>query len=937
MSREVLENAMRNLEEIFVLNSRNTITDAGGVAGQVGGSVLRSRQISNQLTANADDAVFLDRYLTETLPPNIKSSGSPGDPSNAGEPRGSIIAYHNAQGTDANTGRLAIEGGKVVGGYVADVTIKDLIGDVSGGSANINSQVKSPTTDKPSLGLVEINNPFLSLPTRNVLPVALFCTSIPTIELSRAVPYVIVRVISPMTPIKGGRITTLSLGAHLGDASYEVKPGTVEHDIATSTRATRLPAGVLVPAGSNAGEQSLFGMEMFTTPQTLVNANKTVGSRGVPILDPFRPLISLDGVNIRVFPAGHGALAFKEATVNVKIHDRSKMQDVGQLLRPDQFGYNFIELEYGWAHPDEPEANNPYAPFINSFRQRELYTVVSSNISMGDDGSVSVSIRCSLKGARDLLNLTPISDVWTDTTKAEQLFEEASRIVKNIDADKDENPETDIRYVETIRSLSKSGAAGKFGISAEEKTLIKEFIQQASSNTGDLGELRKKIVEIYGESGEGGEYKTVIDSASSTFKKKVDAVAVSAELYELGKKNTGNASIDATPDAKTKGTTRSYITFGKAVTSFVGAPMTSGNFAEVQLLFYTFNSDAGAVNRRNVAEFPIEISKFNSAFEDAIKTDPKMPLKKVMRILTGLVSDSSAAAYGIKPDPVLQPGQAETDADRKARASANSTLMSQYGCMTTKFKKPVIEYMMDSIRIGDQPVLRIHFFDKKSTPNDEALYLLDLQFAGGGSEELINLVGTLQQGDATKLNSGVLEGAVREGIVRATTATKDGKTHTSYTMNTNSVVLKRYIKRTIPSITYGSPGSVLTSFNLQSIDMQDFETALLIQAANGTKVPGQPDTSSPQNDMQIYPMNIGVSILGCPLIDYAQEFYFDMDTGTSIDNVYVVNGITHNIGPGSFKTELDLKLTRTTGANSALDSKIRTLIRTIDDKTKGTA
>lgn len=935
MNRTILENAMRELEEIFVLNSRNTITEVGGVAGQVGGSVLRARQISNQLTANADDAVFLDRYLTETLPPNIKSSGSPGSPDNPAEPRGTIIAYHNAQGTDASTGRLTIEDGRVVGGYVADITVKDLIGTVTKGNANINTQVKSPKTDKPSLGLVEINNPFLSLPTRNVLPVSLFCTSIPTIELSRSVPYVIVRVISPMSPIRGGKITTLSLGAHLGDASYEVKPGTVEHDIATSPRATRLPAGVLVPAGSQPGEQSMFGMEMFTMPQTLVNANKTVGSRGVPILDPFRPLISLDGVSIRVFPAGHGALAFKEATVNVKIHDRSKMQDVGQLLRPDQFGYNFIELEYGWSHPDEPESNNPYAPFINSFRQRELYTVVSSNTSMGDDGSVSVSVRCSLKGARDLLNLTPISDVWTDTTQAEQLFEEASRLVKNIDADKDETPEADTRYVETIRSLSKAGAAGKFGISAEEKALIKEFIAQASSNTGDLGELRKKIVEIYGENGEGGKYKAVIDDASKTFKNKMDAVSVSAELYEFGKKSTKNPQIDTTPSANQKDNSRSYITFGKAVAAFVGAPLTSGNFAEVQLLFYTFNSDAGAVNRRNVAEFPIEISKFNTAFEDAIKTDPKMPLKKVMRILTGLVSDSSAAAYGIKPDPVLQPGQTETDDDRKARAAANTAQMKEYGCFTTKFKKPVIEYMLDSIRIGDQPVLRIHFFDKKSTPNDEALYLLDLQFAGAGSEELLNLVGTLQQGDATKLNSGVLQQAVNEGIVRSTTTTKDGTTRTSYAMNTNSAVLKRYIKRTVPSITYGSPGSVLTSFNLQSIDMQDFETALLIQAANGTKVPGQPDTSSPQNDMQIYPMNVGVSILGCPLIDYAQEFYFDMDTGTSIDNVYVVNGITHNISPGSFKTDLDLKLTRTTGANSALDSKIRTLLSTIDDKTKG--
>ena len=100
-------------------------------------------------------------------------------------------------------------------------------------------------------------------------------------------------------------------------------------------------------------------------------------------------------------------------------------------------------------------------------------------------------------------------------------------------------------------------------------------------------------------------------------------------------------------------------------------------------------------------------------------------------------------------------------------------------------------------------------------------------------------------------------------------------------------------------------------------------------------MPGNQQPDSPQNDMQIFPMNFGATIMGCPLIDYAQEFFIDLDTGTSLDNIYVVNGINHSISPGSFKTDLELKLTRTTGAASAIDSKIRTVLKNIDDKTKG--
>jgi hypothetical protein len=237
--------------------------------------------------------------------------------------------------------------------------------------------------------------------------------------------------------------------------------------------------------------------------------------------------------------------------------------------------------------------------------------------------------------------------------------------------------------------------------------------------------------------------------------------------------------------------------------------------------------------------------------------------------------------------------------------------------------------MLDSVLIDGRPVLRVHFFDKRSTPNDEALYLLDVSM-NNGPKELNALVSGLQQGSIGN-DTSVLKAAADAGIVNVA----DNKGKETYTLNTNSRALKAFIKRTVPSLTYGTPTSVMTGFSMQSIDMQDFETALLIQAANGTRVPMNQQLDSPQNDMQIFPMNFSTSILGCPLIDYAQEFFIDLDTGTSLDNIYVVNGINHSISPGSFKTDLELKLTRTTGAASAIDSKIRTVLKNIDDKTKG--
>jgi len=256
--------------------------------------------------------------------------------------------------------------------------------------------------------------------------------------------------------------------------------------------------------------------------------------------------------------------------------------------------------------------------------------------------------------------------------------------------------------------------------------------------------------------------------------------------------------------------------------------------------------------------------------------------------------------------------------------------MTLYKCKSTSFSKPIIEYKMDSIRISDKPVLRIHFFDKRCTPNDEALYLLDASLSGGGSVELNSLVGALQQGDVGNFTT-VLQQAEAAKIVNVSTV-KDKKT---YTLNTNNRALKSFIKRTVPYLSYGTPTSMMQTFSLQSIEMADFETALLMQAANGSRIPGQQFLDSPQNDMQIFPMNVSVSMLGCPLIEYAQEFFIDLDTGTSLDNIYVVNGVRHEIAPGTFKTDLDLKLTRSTGAGSAIDTKIRNLLKTIDSKQTG--
>jgi hypothetical protein len=69
---------------------------------------------------------------------------------------------------------------------------------------------------------------------------------------------------------------------------------------------------------------------------------------------------------------------------------------------------------------------------------------------------------------------------------------------------------------------------------------------------------------------------------------------------------------------------------------------------------------------------------------------------------------------------------------------------------------------------------------------------------------------------------------------------------------------------------------------------------------------GQPLASAGSSGLpvQIFPGEVNVTCLGCPLLRYAQTFFIDMGTNTQTDGLYNVTGITHNFTPGVYDTSI---------------------------------
>ncbi len=71
----------------------------------------------------------------------------------------------------------------------------------------------------------------------------------------------------------------------------------------------------------------------------------------------------------------------------------------------------------------------------------------------------------------------------------------------------------------------------------------------------------------------------------------------------------------------------------------------------------------------------------------------------------------------------------------------------------------------------------------------------------------------------------------------------------------------------------------------------------------------------------VYPANVTLTTLGCPLVEYGHQYFIDLGSGTTADNLYTITKITHTLSPGRFDTSLNLSFADN-GTISNLRSKI---------------
>lgn len=610
------------------------------------------------------------------------------------------------------------------------------------------------------------NSAFLSPMMRNAERVELFMNNIPSIVASRMVPYLEVEMVFDRP--RAAPLQTVSQLKFLLGAD------------ASAAKDSSSPTGKMLNASRIANDRneiSVAGMEMFTSPQTLVNPTPVAeGSRYVDVIDPFRPFATIESFTVNI-ASTVGLFSYKKGNLVFKLHDRSRLAEISDLVQPQVYTNTTIWITYGWRHPYEP--GNPYADFINNnMMTREAYGIVNSNFAFDQLGQVNVTLELFTKGITEMRTIRISDDDNEGRLDAiKQLASIAKRIAeykRQLNIGPIDGLNREIRAVQIIEAAE----SGTFpDLSTKEiKDAIKAIESSLKSKDSKLDQeavngLLRELNKFYAADAKGNfDFNAKVQTQATTkVRQKFMELLMGADPFlpfDEKFKDVNDTGLEAThPYAKlvtnfnsATGTLDEFkdfknklVSFGKLFAVFAGRLINAiPGVDELQTVFYQFNDQAGDAAGTNIAEFPIDMPVFLDQYRDhVVRTgSERMTLEAFLQLVRDAqIDDVRAVAYGYRD--WFEPYDPKAKLDAKLKKGKEGVFEAAIAGLSKEkgpFKKPVIDFYVETTYVAEQGagsndllgqletqtalqgspnaarvdqltrVMRIHIFDKQSNP-----------------------------------------------------------------------------------------------------------------------------------------------------------------------------------------------------------------------------
>lgn len=202
----------------------------------------------------------------------------------------------------------------------------------------------------------------------------------------------------------------------------------------------------------------------------------------------------------------------------------------------------------------------------------------------------------------------------------------------------------------------------------------------------------------------------------------------------------------------------------------------------------------------------------------------------------------------------------------------NDTEQKFLGRYASKYLSDIGLQKDESGLLKDKSILRLHIYDEETITSPGELTLLN-SFIQGENSNIENL---------KTLNSGIELMTFWDA--------------------------KQFIKRSMPTINYGSAGSTVKSISVSANTSGEVAKVLMIESYGDIRKGNVEanDLQSNFGEVQMFPNTISLEMMGMPYIGRGATIFIDFNTNTSLDNIYTVKSINHSISAGNFKTVVDL-------------------------------
>ena len=825
--------------------------------------------------------------------------------------------------------------------------------------------------------------------------VTLFLSNLTTLDMSRAVPYIDIVVSTAVgeggTDDNGNLIGNhhFSLGRFLGAGKNEMAlQGKFLGHIGKSA------ANVGSDKATNL--QAVAGMEIFTTPQTLVNAEdvrydenavQQIG-RGI---DAFRPFLNLEGLDISIVPSGFGTIAYKTAKMNLKLFDRGRLRDIAPLVSPQRKGNVQFYITYGWAHPDgldtkrEGDANGSrMGDLIDAMKIAEAYIVTNSSFSFGTDGVVSIDVDLCMVGT-DAASSSDVLSLGGQKSSIDDVMNTLNGIQKKLQDVRGTMPGTDIPQI-----LSRANADSILGMSDEDQKNLRKAATAMKNSGGSLGEAGKALSEMLGANSTKSKIGAAQRQVVTQISEHLDALSKSADPFlrpgktGVTESELGKSIRKATPSGSKK---QKYISFGKLMTNFL-APIFSGKNNDLQLVFSPFNYSAAGVFDYNISQFPIDIADLKKYLAAEAKKKPKMSALDLMQFIEQyFLSFQGNKAYGLdqiyeaKRDEKTHRAKFTKDIRNATKESGKRLTLNNLmhgnlkSIYSNKRVRPTFTPPQVTMNIvtrkneaTGRDITRITFFDAacgQVMPIIDAFnqaaraghfinesITSDPKVRGARHGEVITatynelrrreLITSLKTHLTNKDKS--IDGLVNEikgksgkkqwPAKRTQELTKMLEQTEVFNFENAKSGLKALFFEFAPSLIYGTTASGILSADLSSQQNDALNSIALTSALLGKD--GKPVPEDMSLPLMVHPATLKLTTFGCPHFRFAQKYFVDLGTNTSADNFYAITGISHSITKGEYKTAVDMIQTDAYGSFVHVESEIESTIVSIEiSKKKG--